>query len=268
MMRSLYSGVSGLQAHQSRMDVIGNNIANVNTVGYKKDQVTFQDMLYQTVEEAKQPDAGGDYGGTNSIQTGIGVTVGAITTIHTQGAVSNTGNTTDLMVQGEGYFMLKRGSETYYSRAGAFIFDNEGYLVNSANGMYVLDENGNNIQINNIETAQNIKVASNGDVTYIDSAGDLQTAATLGLAKFANPAGLDKLGENMYQVSDNSGDAIISTPGNDGSGVIVSGVLEMSNVDLAAEFADMIITQRGFQANSRTIRTTDEMLQELINLRR
>lgn len=268
MMRSLYSGVAGLRTHQVKMDVVANNIANVNTPGFKKNNVTFQDTLYQTIREATAPSNATDTGGTNPAQIGTGIMVGSISTILTQGAVATTGSNTDVMIQGEGYFMLGSGNETYYTRAGVFIFDTEGYLVSSANGMYVLDTGGNQIEISDIETVKSYDITANGDVVYVDADGDTQVAGTVGLAKFANPEGLKKIGENMYMESINSGAAQEDQPGVDGRGTLISGSLEMSNVDLAQEFTELIITQRGFQANSKTIQTSDEMLQELVNLKR
>jgi len=263
MMRSLYAGVSGLQAHQVKMDVVGNNIANVNTTGFKKGQVTFQDMLSQTLNGA-QAGTAGTIGGRNAQQVGSGVRVGAINNIHTQGASSTTGNPTDLMIQGEGYFILKQGANTFYSRAGAFSMDNVGNLVNSANGMRVCDTAGNAINF----TGSNINVASDGTISYITALGAPTTYGTkIGLATFPNSAGLMKAGENMYIQSVASGAATQTTPGTN-SGTLIAGSLEMSNVDLAQEFVDMIVTERGYQANSRTIRTADEMLQELINIKR
>lgn len=264
MMRSLYSGVSGLQAHQTMMDVVGNNIANVNTTGFKKGQVTFQDLLSQTINDA-QAGTASSTGGLNGQQIGTGVRVGSINNIHTQGAPSTTGNSTDLMIQGQGFFILQdAGGNKFYSRAGAFSMDNAGNLVNSANGMLVCDDSGTPI---NIE-GSNINVSADGTITYNDTTGAPATyASKIGLATFANQEGLKKAGENMYVESNGSGAATQTTPGNN-SGTLISGALEMSNVDLAQEFVNMIVAERGFQANSRTIRTADEMLQELINIKR
>lgn len=262
MMRCLYSGVSGLQSHQVMMDVLSNNIANVNTIGFKKGQVTFQDMLSQTIAGAQASTS--TVGGTNAQQIGIGVRVGSINNIQTQGASSTTGNSTDLMIQGEGYFMLTDGTNTYYTRAGAFSMDNDGNLVNSANGMKVCDESGTAIQL----TGSNVSISADGTISYTDSSGVSATySSKLGLATFANSEGLTKAGENMYIESAASGTATQTSPGTN-AGTLISGALEMSNVDLAQEFVNMIVAERGYQANSRTIRTADEMLQELLSLKR
>ncbi len=266
MMRSLYSGVSGLQTHQTKMDVVGNNIANVNTISFKKGQVTFEDMLSQTIGSAQAGTASSS-GGMNPMQIGTGVKVGAINTVTTQGASSTTGNSTDLMIEGQGYFILTNdGSNYYYSRAGAFTLDSAGNLVNSANGMMVCDSDGTPI---NIDDGSNISFSPDGTITYTTAAGDTETyGSKLGVATFVNPPGLIKAGDNMYVESVASGAATQTSPGADSAGTLISGALEMSNVDLAQEFVDMILAERGYQANSRTIRTADEMLQELINLKR
>jgi len=273
MMRALFSGVSGLQTHQIKMDVLANNIANVNTVGFKKGQVTFQDMLSQNLMEGKAGTAS-TIGGTNAQQIGLGVMVGAINNIHTQGAAATTGKGTDLMIQGEGYFVLQDATDVanstyHYSRAGAFMIDNAGNLVNSANGMMVCDDAGAPINI----VGSNISIAADGTISYYDPAqtpSNVTYPTKIGLATFPNPQGLKKAGENMYTETLSSGaaNAAPNTPGLDGRGTLIAGALEMSNVDLAQEFVDMIITERGYQANSRTIRTADEMLQELLQLKR
>ncbi len=263
MMRALYSGVSGLQVNQIKMDVIANNISNVNTVGFKKGQVTFQDMLSQTISGA-QAGAASTTGGIAAQNIGLGVMIGGINNTHTQGAAATTGNATDVMIQGEGFFILQEGSNLFYSRAGAFTLDNSGNLVSSANGMLVCDDGGSPINI----AGSSVSIGTDGTISYIDTSGNPATyGSKLGLATFANSQGLTKAGENMYIASDASGAAVNTTPGVN-SGTLISGALEMSNVDLAQEMVDMIITERGYQANSRTIRTADEMLQELLNIKR
>jgi flagellar hook protein FlgE len=265
MMRSLYSGASGLQAHQTKMDVLSNNIANVNTAGFKKGQVNFQDALSQTIKYNQEGNS--DVSGINTQQVGLGVMVGAINNVHTQGAPAATGNNTDLMIQGEGYFMLKNGNDIYYSRVGAFSVDNDGYLVDLSNGFFVTDEDLDKIHLT--KYSGNFNVAADGTISYINTDGDLITdGPVIGLATFSNNAGLIKAGGNLYIASETSGAASKTTPGSDGAGTLISGVLEMSNVDLSQEFVDLIVAQRGFQANSRTVRTSDEMLQELINMKR
>ncbi|MDR2798111.1 MAG: flagellar hook protein FlgE [Treponema sp.] len=466
MMRSLFAGVSGLQNHQTRMDVIGNNIANINTVGFKKGRVNFQDLLYQQLQGASRPTE--DLGGVNPKEVGLGMSIASIDTIHTQGAFQSTQVGTDLAIKGTGFFVLKEGANSYYTRAGAFNVDQEGTLVNPANGMKVqgwmaqdvqgvqtldvsrdaedliipvgskdparattmvnfacnldkripeipegataldiqrgtwnttikiydtfgeehilqveftrvpgtanswnaavvvdpdaevgtntaiglgeqapaagegaaftvnfsnngtllsaVDGAGNesggagNVIMNvaydvqntdpDAEGAQvrqefalnlgtvggfvnsitqyaeqssskavmqdgysmgyldNFKIDASGIITGVYSNGSNRTIGQIALASFTNQGGLEKAGENLYVVSTNSGAANIGPSGIAGKGGIVSGVLEMSNVDMAEQFTDMIVTQRGFQANSRTIQTADQLLQELLTLKR
>lgn len=456
MMRSMFSGVSGLRAHQTRMDVIGNNVANVNTVGFKSGRVTFQEVFSQTLRGAGSPDSTTGRGGTNPMQVGLGVGVGAIDTITTRGSSQRTDNPTDLSIEGEGFFIVKGGSGDSYkfTRAGNFGIDKLGNLVASngmnvygwqdyggaaqADGTYqfdtekpvepinlysdiynknkkmiaarattkaifsgnldasedalgasgisastspqfsvpltVYDTLGNDYKVNinywkdtasgstasgasggttwywtatvgsgnsasfgsstaagylmfdtegqiitgasgynispviqlvpdssvgtqPVEVALDFRkltmysadssvkpndvdgyptgnlttfnIGSDGIITGVYSNGQQQPLGMLGLASFENPAGLIKVGENMFSPSTNSGEFKKGVKaGSEGVGTLNPGTLEMSNVDLSREFTDMIITQRGFQANSRIITTTDEMLQELVNLKR
>jgi flagellar hook protein FlgE len=464
MMRSLFSGVAGLQNHQIRMDVIGNNIANVNTTGFKKGRVNFQDLLYQQMSGAARPTE--EVGGVNPKEIGLGMSIASIDTIHTQGSLQTTGVGTDLAVQGTGFFVLKNGEKSFYTRAGAFGLDNEGTLVNPANGLRVqgwmarslegaprvdtardvedlvipigskdpakattsvnfacnldkrtpdipegsgpqarldgtwgtdfkvydsfgdthtlrvdftrepgttnqwratvsVDPEGNtatntavgiggaaagggnsfvvnfsnlgtlagvtdaagnassnqgdiavavafdvlgatagadgaptrqnfNINLGRIGSVvntvtqfaeksstkafmqdgypmgylENFKIDQSGMITGVYSNGTNRLIGQVAMASFTNPGGLEKAGENAYMVSNNSGLANISASGIAGKGKLIAGALEMSNVDLAEQFTDMIITQRGFQANSKTIQTSDQMLQELLTLKR
>ena len=463
MMRSLYAGVSGLQNHQVRMDVLGNNISNVNTTGFKKGRVTFQDLLSQTMSGAARPTD--EVGGVNPKQVGLGMLIAAIDTIHTQGSLQTTGVMTDLAIQGNGFFILKAGDREFFTRAGAFSPDENGYIVNPANGLKVqgwvaetignittintaadmedliipvgekdpahattavdffsnldkrtpvitagaapgslevkegtwitthdifdsfgrahklqieftrdplvanrwraavavdpdaeiptttdaagglaaevnvfyvdFDNNGTlqsvmdsdlnvlsgegNLQIAvafdvseadlvagaayrqtfnlNLGTVgslrdsitqfasrssakmvkqdgytmgylESFKIDQRGVITGVYSNGANRDIGQVALASFTNPGGLEKEGENTYVVSNNSGEANIGESGIAGKGKIIAGALEMSNVDLAEQFTDMIVTQRGFQANSRSITTSDQMLQELLTLKR
>ena len=407
MMRSLFSGVSGLKNHQTRMDVIGNNIANVNTVAFKAGRVNFEDILSQTVEGARSPQTGG-MGGVNPKQVGLGMGISSIDTLFTPGSLQSTDNPTDFAVQGEGFFIVSDGSQVYYTRDGAFKTSADGALVNS-NGFrlqgWMADTDGNidstqalqNITIpvgaqmkpkattqiafeGNLDanaaagsewitsvqvydslgnphnltitftktttanewgweaTLDGIQATSDGtgtitfdangsisssgtgtpnfaipganaislnidfsqltqfggnptayinfqdgyeagslDMVSTDSGGVLtgiftngqsKALAQIALATFSNPGGLLKEGGNLYQISNNSGLPNIGTADSGGRGSIAVGALEMSNVDLAQEFTNMIVTQRGFQANSRVITTSDEMLQDLINIKR
>ncbi|MDR1287958.1 MAG: flagellar hook protein FlgE [Treponema sp.] len=466
MMRSLFSGVSGLQNHQTRMDVIGNNIANINTTGFKRNRVNFQDILYQQLQGATRPTE--ELGGVNPKEVGLGMSVASIDTIHIQGSLQSTGVGTDLAVQGTGFFVLHEGDRELYTRNGAFSVDEAGTMVNPANGMRVqgwmarevmgqqfidvsrqiedivipvgskdparattfvnyacnlnknipeIPENPTELQTregtwataikiydsfgathtlqvefsrvpgtNNSWNAQlsvdpetedannasiglgaeapaaggpvnftvnfnnngtllsaedgagnvsgpegevlmnvafdilaatpnedgtpvrqefalrlgtvggvvnsitqfsdaastkpveqdghsmgyleNFKIDQSGVITGTYDNGTVRVLGQVAMASFPNQGGLEKAGDNNYVVSNNSGAANIGPSGIAGKGKIVAGFLEMSNVDMAEQFTDMIITQRGFQANSRTIQTADQLLQELLTLKR
>jgi flagellar hook protein FlgE len=466
MMKSLYSGVSGLKNHQVRMDVVGNNIANVNTHGFKTERVTFQDMISQELAAASEPKE--NIGGVNPKQVGLGALIAAVDKIMTQGSFQTTGKNTDLAISGEGFFIVKDGDKEFYTRAGAFNVDKDGNLVNPANGLKVqgwnsrVDENGTKY-INSSSTIENItlplyskepakatkevvfksnlnasatsvpegvtpeelqkmisdpdpkkrrghtttikifddqgmerelklqfykvrdnvwrasvdvtdasqvtvdvdsssvggqntevpgntefeigfapdgKIVNISDGTDSQSAGNLsakvsfripgnpgvqtfelkmgeagmvegvtqfsadfttkavkqdgypmgymeafsidnsgtitgiysngvqQPLSRVAMAIFNNPAGLNKAGDTMFSYSLNSGEPNIGESGLAGRGKINAGLLEMSNVDLSDQFTDMIVTQRGFQANSKTITTSDQMIQEVLGLKR
>lgn len=454
MMRSMFSGVTGLRNHQIKMDVIGNNIANVNTTGFKKSRATFQDALNQTMRGAAAPQE--NRGGTNPMQVGLGMTIASIDTIHSPSSMEYTGNMTDMGIEGDGFFIVTDGAQQYYTRAGNFTFDGQGNLVVPGSGLKVMgwqtdnytvpadkspqalrdgirvprglmmppeqttevkfaknldagdiideangdkreynfvlpfkvydslgkehtlyigftnegkvdgesnsytwkltigtgidengtitgevegkDEGGNEVKLvfgddgklrtgdgGGIDKLNVTLLASSDNVTLLASsdsettdegqeiildfsqltqyaketsvdvdswdgyaAGSLLGITTdtagiitgvfdngmsrqlgqIALANFDNPGGLIKQGNNLYQYSNNSGEPQIGIAGTAGRGPISPGALEMSNVDLSEEFTQMIITQRGFQANSRIITASDEMLQELVNLKR
>ncbi len=452
MMPSLYSGVSGLKNHNTRMNVIGNNISNVNTHGFKSSRVTFQDLLYQTISGAAIPTE--EKGGVNPKQFGLGMLTASIDKIFTQGSIQNTGKITDMAIEGDGFFVLSKGDQNYFTREGTFDIDKNGTLVNPANGLRVMgwtarqDAQGNpyldttaqmgeitipvygklpakastevglksnlnstseiirpemteaeralaavrttidvydseggvhQLQLSfekiaenqwravaTLEGAQgpvtldlggtgapagannevtinfdpqgaltgitdgagNIKndgqltavlradipgrnvlattlnfgnvgqyngitqftspsstkaftqngfpmgylesfdVDDRGMITGVYTNGQKQILAQVGLSVFTNPGGLHQAGETLFTQSNNSGLPLIGEADTGGRGKIRAGSLEMSNVDLADEFTDMIVTQRGFQANSRTITTSDQMIQELLTLKR
>ncbi len=397
MLRSLFSGISGMRSHQTMLDVTGNNIANVNTTGYKAAQTQFKDTLSQMVQNAGA--AQGGVGGTNPAQVGLGVQVSGISTNFTQGAAQTTGRSTDMMISGDGFFVVQKDGQQFYTRAGAFDFDSNGNFV-TPEGAYVMgwpatngaidvngqigplrlpmtallgseettaisfdgnlpsdaatgtnldrdvvvydslgnartvtlsfakvtapgpgamqwtvtatDENGSTgtstleFDANGQTTAgtavtvggitvdlatitgyanlttvqassrdgqqagslQSFQITADGTILGAFSNGLKQAVGKISLATFANPAGLEKQGGNLYGTSVNSGDAQVGEPGMGGRGGLVGGALEMSNVDLSQEFTNLIIAQRGFQANSRVITTSDEVLQELVNLKR
>lgn len=279
MMRSLYSGVTGLRNHQTKMDVIGNNISNVNTIGFKSSRVVFQDIYSQTIRPASSSN-GTDIGGTNPQQIGLGVQLATIDVLHSKGTAQYTGSTLDLSVEGDGYFVLSDGGQMTYTRAGNLYTDADSNLVNSngsfvqgydvdTDGNLILDGAGNPTMINIYidPNYYDVSINSNGQVVGLDvTTNNSAVIGQLVISTFANPNALEKIGENTYRSTVNSGNATYNTPGDGGAGTINPGTLEMSNVDLTNEFADMIVTQRGFQANSRIITTTDEMLEEVVNM--
>lgn len=300
MMRSMFSAVAGLRNHQTMMDTLSSNIANVNTFGYKAARTTFKDTLYQNLSGAAAP--AGALGGTNAKQIGLGMALGSIDNLITQGATQTTGVITDLMIQGDGFFRVSSAATTFnanntkveadgaaenYTRAGNFSFDAQGYLVTQS-GEYVLGDvdpatagiQSGRLRVDPAANPTSIAIDSAGTLTFVAgvagaygplgaavTAGQTVTMGNLTLATFANQAGLQRLGNNQWSQSNNSGTPTMNMPGT-GAGVITPGSLEMSNVDLALEFTNMIIAQRGFQANSRAITTSDEMLSELVNLKR
>ena len=415
MLRSLFSAVSGLRSHQTMMDVVGNNIANVNTAGFKSSSTVFEDTLSQVVKAGGGPQ--GLRGGTNPAQVGLGVRVGGITTNFGQGNTQVTGRATDVALQGDGFFVVKQDGQTLYSRAGAFSFDPSGQLVNpdgavvqgwaatggqvntnapvgalklpigqtvpprqtanvnaggnlpaaaavgttSSSSIDIYDSQGKAVsatmtytktgpdawslsvtvpgatgkavqvgsanlawdeanktfapttgatlsaaQLNgaghafgaNVQVAlgtatrpltqfaaadtagtvdqdgaemgtlESFTIDPGGQLVGLFSNGLRETLGQVAVASFTNPPGLEKVSGSLYAGNASSGAAAIGTAGNGGRGTLASGALEMSNVDLAQEFTNLIVAQRGFQANSKVITASDELLQDLVNLKR
>jgi flagellar hook protein FlgE len=410
----MFSAISGLKAHQTKMDVTGNNIANVNTVGFKSSSTVFQDTLSQVVRAGGAPAA--ERGGTNPAQVGLGVKLAAITTNWTNGAAQSTGRSTDFMIEGDGFFVTRGpGGEQLYTRAGSFDFDATGRLVTPDGSIlrgWIADANGTinpngpvedlsvpygagvpptatsssvaegnldsaavtgafvqtpvkmydrmgvqqqvtytftktatantwNLTVNNggaalplfladgtttysgavqfnaagqmtspaggitfrpgtaswpgaiavdltaitqyggksevvpsevdgyaMGTLQGFELSNDGTITGTYSNGLRQDLGQLAMASFNNPSGLEKAGNSSFRVAQNSGEAMVGVAGAGGRGVLSSGALEMSNVDLSEEFTSLIVAQRGFQANSRVITASDELLQDLVNLKR
>jgi len=276
MMRAMYAAVSGLKNHQTMLDVTANNIANVNTVGYKGSRVSFADSLSQTVIGATAP--GNGQAGRNAAQVGLGVQLASIDNMMGGGSLQSTGETTDVAIQGEGMFVVAKGSPpalpgaVEYTRAGDFTFNDEGFLT-TQQGEFVMGckESGAgapNTYIQVPKGATDVAIGQDGSVSYVpEGGGERVTAGYLSIAKFANEAGLVRTSGSNWIESAASGKAQDGTPG-EGFGLTISGTLEMSNVELATEFTNMISAQRGFEANSRVISTADEMLQNLVNLKR
>jgi flagellar hook protein FlgE len=272
----MYAAVSGLKNHQTMLDVTANNIANVNTVGYKGSRVSFADSLSQTVIGATAP--GNGQAGRNAAQVGLGVQLASVDNLMGGGSLQSTGETTDVAIQGEGMFIVAKGAPPAlpgafeYTRAGDFTFNDEGFLT-TQQGEYVMGakETGAgppNAYIQVPKGATDVAIGQDGSVSYVpEGGGERATAGFISIARFNNEAGLVRTSGSNWIESAASGKAEDGTPGN-GFGLTISGTLEMSNVELATEFTNMISAQRGFEANSRVISTADEMLQNLVNLKR
>lgn len=263
MLRSMYAGVSGMKGFQTKLDVIGNNISNVNTIGYKKSTINFQDLLSQNLSSS----------GVNPMQVGLGSTTSAINVNHNPGSFMTTGVGTDLTINGDGFFVVQNptapgNTGQYLTRAGNFVVEADGDLVTSQ-GYNVLDDAGAKISI----PANVVSFSINrlGEVIGKDATGAEATIATIGIAQPENPAGLNKFGGSLYELTSKASPQTLTQltgTASTNNVEVASGMLEMSNVDLTEEFTEMIIAQRGFQANSRTITTSDEILQEVVNLKR
>ena len=281
MIRGMYSAISGLRTHQTMLDVTSNNLANVNTIGYKASRTTFKDQLQQTLYGGSAQ--GPNTGGTNAAQVGLGVQLGSVDAVMGEGSMQSTGGTLDVAIQGEGWFRCGLGdpsttpatmpAEMNYTRAGNFIRNDQGYLV-TPEGYYVM---GRDTTVTpNTDTfiqipagATGVAIGTDGAVTYVPQGGGPRTTAgVIGLAKFPNDYGLLRLSGNRWAAHPAAGPEQVGTPDGVSFGQTIGGTLEMSNVDLAYEFTNMIVAQRGFQANSRVISTGDQMLQDLVNLNR
>lgn len=255
MMRALWTSATGMEAQQMKIDVIANNLANVNTTGFKRSRADFEDLLYQTLRAPGGSAAEGvvSPGGT---QVGLGTRTVAISKIHQQGEAQQTTNELDLAVEGSGFFQVTRpNGEVAYTRSGNFKLNNEG-TITSAQGDPLEPE----IQIP--ENALNITIGADGTVSVIiDGETEAQELGTIQLARFINPDGLRATGHNLYVQTGASGDPITGVPGEEGFGEISQGFLELSNVNLVEEMVQMIVGQRAYEISSRVISTADQMLQ-------
>jgi flagellar basal-body rod protein FlgG len=249
---------------QANIDTISNNLANVNTSGFKKMRADFEDLLYQTVKTAGTP-ATEDTVVPVGIQMGHGVKVAATQRMFTQGSLQNTDNVSDMAIQGEGFFRIQMYDGTYaYTRDGAFKVDSDGRLVTS-NGYWVLPD----IIMPENFLPQSIAVTRDGRVTVeIPGTDEPVPVGQIELYRFPNPVGLTAVGENLFKVTGASGDPIPGRPGYDGMGQIIHKFLEMSNVSVVREMVDLIVAQRAYEFNSRTIQTSDNMLGTATTLKR
>jgi len=299
MMRGMYSAISGLKSQQIALDVTANDLANVNTVGYKSARTTFKDSLTQIQRSGAMSTPGS--GGANPAQVGLGTQLGSIDNVMVNGAFQATGKPLDVAVDGEGWLRVGSGTPTpgnptagvpapptgvQYTRAGNFTQNDNGYMI-TQDGYYVVGSTratgvagGAPCYIQIPAGATDVAISPDGAVSFVPPPAYTQpaalppiangraTAGFLTLAKFSNDAGMERVNGNRWRSTQASGPENTGTPASVGFGQTVGGTLEMSNVDLASEFTDMIAAQRGFQANSRVISTADEMLSDLVNLKR
>ena len=288
MVRSLNSGVSGIQQFQERMDVIGNNIANVNTTGFKSARVDFADAFSDTIRPSSSSTI--NTAATPALQVGSGVTTSAIKNIYTQGGVNRTGYPTDLAIAGEGFFIVRDPVSLveYATRSGDFRVDSNRYLTTNT-GLHVQGFNDSgqsvrgDIRVDDLDRPSTVDPSAVMTGFSIDTEGRIKIKLSNGsefvrgqilMQSFLDNQGLVKEGSNLYSGLAEAGPLggssapLAQAPGSNGLGRIESGALELSNVDLANEFASVITTQRAFQASARIITTSDEMLQELVNLKR
>jgi flagellar basal-body rod protein FlgG len=261
MMRSLYTAATGMDAQQTRMDTIANNLANANTTGFKKSRADFEDLLSETLHS---PHDAQPQGGVAPVPLQVGLGVRTASSAHSfmQGDALNTGNTFDLMIGGDGFFRVQRPNGDYaYTRAGNFTKDSEGRLV-TADGALVSP----GITVPN--GATNVTIGTDGQVTaQLPNQSQVTNLGRIELATFTNPTGLEALGGNLFTETTASGPATLVRPGEQSSGSIQQGSLENSNVKAIEEMVAMISTQRSYELNSKVIQTADQMLQKLTSLR-
>jgi flagellar basal-body rod protein FlgG len=262
MIRSLWTSATGMQAQELNIDVISNNLANVNTSGFKKSRAEFQDLLYESMRSAGAASSQDTIVPTG-IQLGHGTRPAAVQKMFTQGDFQNTTNELDWAIEGDGFFQIEiPNGDTSYSRSGEFKLDADGRIVNP-DGFPLVPEM--TIPTNTMS----ISVGMDGTVSVIEAGDETPTEiGTLQLARFVNPAGLRSLGKNLYAPTEASGNEITGTAGENGFGTIAQGFLEMSNVSVVDEMVSMITAQRAYETNSKVIQTADDMLQMANNLKR
>lgn len=262
MIKSLYTAATGMVAQQLNLDVVANNLANVNTAGFKKNKADFQDLMYQIVEE---PGTAANQTGTSpaGIQIGLGVRPASVGKIHSQGDFESTNNPLDMAIEGDGFFQVTLPTgETMYTRNGAFKLDATGNLVNS-------DGYPMNPTITIPQDAVSITITADGFVN-VKQAGQTQTSqlGQIQIARFPNPAGLKARGRNLLEQTDSSGAPTLATPGQNGVGTLAQGFQESSNVSVVEEIVQMVSGQRAYEANSKVIQTADQLLSTAINVKR
>lgn len=260
MLRGLWAAATGMSCQKSNIDAISNNLANVNTSGFKKSRINFQDLMYQNMRTAGAANA---YGGQlpSGIQLGMGAKVVSVEKLFSQGDFSQTKNQLDMAIQGKGFFKLTENGRDVYTRSGAFKADKDGFIC---------DSNGNRLQPEFAILAKtaSITLDNGGKLVASGSDGKELGSIQIQLFDFANPAGLQSIGHNLFIPSDGSGDPVQGNPGTDQLGTLLQGYLEMSNVDVVEEMINMIIAQRAYEIGSKAIQTGDDMLQMANNLKR
>lgn len=260
MMRSLWTSATGMTAQQMQIDVMSNNLANVNTTGFKKSRAEFEDLMYQTMQIAGTQAEGGGRVPTG-LQVGMGVKPVTVHKFFSQGDFQNTGNPLDVAVEGKGFFKVDVNGTSAYTRSGSFKLDNDGKVV-TANG-YALQP-----EFTVPPQTVNIVISERGKMTALDRSGQEVATADLQIYNFNNPPGLNAIGRNLFTETPASGAAIEGAPGSDNFGTIAQGFLEMSNVQMVDEMVGLIIGQRAYEASSKAISTSDNMLQTAINVKR
>ena len=262
MIRALWTAASGMESQQKNIDVVANNLANVNTAGFKKSRADFQDLMYQNLKTTGAPSTSTTQNPTG-IQIGLGSRLAAVTKIFTTGDFSQTGNELDMAIEGDGFFQIQLpDGSTSYSRAGSFKKDSTGRIVTS-DGYPLLPA------ITVPSNATKTSIGNDGTVSVLQAGQNTPTqVGNIQLASFPNPAGLSAQGKNLFVPSDASGAPTTGTPGQTGLGTIAQGFLEMSNVSVMEEMVHMITGQRAYEINSKAVQAADEMLQTANNLRR
>lgn len=264
---ALHSAASGMRALDEKLNVVANNLSNINTVGFKRSRVNFEDLMYQTKREPGIPNLDNEPI-PHGVQVGTGVKVSGTQLTFAEGSVDTTGRPYDLQIEGQGFFQVRTihdGQEVVaYTRAGNFVRNPEGNIVLANSDGAILDP-----PLNIPADATDVVIGRNGEVRFRQAGSNtLQTLGTIQLARFVNPEGLKQIGRNLFIVTDASGEAVTGDPNQDGMGAINQGQLEMSNVDPVRELIDLIQTQRAFELNSKSIQAADESLEVITTLRR
>ncbi|MBU1196497.1 MAG: flagellar basal-body rod protein FlgG [Proteobacteria bacterium] len=260
MIRALWSAATGMNAQQMQTDVVANNLANASTTGFKKSRANFEDLMYATMQVAGQTTPGGGQVPTG-IQVGMGVKPTSVQKLFTQGDYIQTDNQLDMAIQGNGFFRVLHGDEELYTRAGNFTMDSEGFLTTPS---------GDRLQPEITLPAETVTVTlqDNGTLTAHGANEAILATENILITTFINPAGLFAVGNNLFRVTEGSGDPVEGTPGDEGFGTVVNNYLEGSNVSVVEEIVSMIAGQRAYEANSKSIQTADSMLGTANGLKR